>query len=192
MPRNQHRYNDLTDAGLRVLAREGARGLTHRAVDTESDVPPGTTSNYFRTREELLDALGKRIFTLLAPTPEVIESRADREPSIALYVEYVQDIVARVRAQPSLSLALMELRLESTRYPDLARTLGEILRSNFAADVAFSEQRGMPGGQREVMLLHFAIDGLVLDLLTASIGLAEDEVDAVVADLVTTIVGGSS
>lgn len=35
----------LVDAGVEVLARQGARGLTFRAVDAEAGVPVGTASD---------------------------------------------------------------------------------------------------------------------------------------------------
>ena len=38
------RRAELADAALRVVAREGSRGLTHRAVDEEAGVPTGTAS----------------------------------------------------------------------------------------------------------------------------------------------------
>lgn len=186
--RNRQRYAELTDAGLRVLAGAGARGLTHRAVDAEADVPPGTTSNYFRSRGDLLQALGSRIFDRLAPQADMIDRLALPEPSIELAAVYVRDIVARVLAQPGLSLALLELRLEAARHPGLAATLNATLHRNFEADVAFHLGRGLPGGRREVMLLHFAIDGLILDLITPSIGLEPFDIDATVEDIVTRIV----
>ena len=69
MPPNPVRRAQLADAGIRILAREGARGLTHRAVDAEAGVPTGTASNYFRTREAIpytaagirASAFGKRM-----------------------------------------------------------------------------------------------------------------------------------
>jgi DNA-binding transcriptional regulator YbjK len=47
-----------------VLADHGARGLTHRAVDQAAGLPPGTTSNYARTREALLTLILARIAEL--------------------------------------------------------------------------------------------------------------------------------
>lgn len=41
-------------ATLELLGTSGVRGLTHRAVDARAGRPPGTTSNYFRTRDALL------------------------------------------------------------------------------------------------------------------------------------------
>jgi DNA-binding transcriptional regulator YbjK len=40
----------LCDTAIAVLATEGGRGLTHRAVDRQAGVPLGTTKNYFPTR----------------------------------------------------------------------------------------------------------------------------------------------
>src|ERR671914_3930 len=54
MAGNPERRAALVDAGVEVLAREGARGLTFRAVDVEAGVPVGTASNYFTGRDDRL------------------------------------------------------------------------------------------------------------------------------------------
>lgn len=169
MPSNPTRRAELADAGLRVLAAAGARGLTHRAVDAEAGVPTGTTSNYFRSRNALLGALGERIFERLTPSAERLDPLAARPASVETVAAYVRDVAARVLGAPELTLALLELRLEATRRPSLRAVLGRTLAAGFDADVAFHVGRGLPGGAREVELLHYAIDGLVLDRLTASI-----------------------
>lgn len=190
VPPNPSRRAELADAGLRVLAAAGARGLTHRAVDAEAGVPTGTASNYFRSRDALLGALGERIFERLTPTADRLDPLAAEEPSVELFAAYVRDVADRVLGAPELTLALLELRLEATRRPSLAATLGRTLRTGYQADVAFNVGRGLPGGAREVELLHYAIDGLVLDRLTASIGASgPDDVDTVVDDLVHRILG---
>jgi DNA-binding transcriptional regulator YbjK len=183
MPRNPERRIQLADAGLAVLAESGARGLTHRAVDAAAGLPAGTASNYFRTRDALLGALGERIFERLAPDEAVLEPLAQREPTVELLVDYVRYIVERLLGRPELSLALLELRLEAARRPDLHEILSRTLQQGFDADVSYHVQAGLPGGAEEVRLLHFAIDGLVLDQLTPSIGRRYD-VDAITARLV--------
>ncbi len=191
MPSNPSRRAELAGAGLRVLARAGARGLTHRAVDAEAGVPTGTASNYFRTRDALLAALGERIFERLTPGAERLDPLAAEAPSVDLVAAYVRDIADRVLGAPELTLALLELRLESTRRPGLAESLGRTLAAGFQGDIAFHAGRGLPGGAREVGLLHYAIDGLVLDRLTASIhapSAAAGPVEAIVDDLVRRLV----
>lgn len=183
MPRNPERRTQLADAGLAVLAEAGARGLTHRAVDAAAGLPAGTASNYFRTRDALLGALGERIFERLAPDEAVLAPLAERERSVELVVDYVRYIVERLLGRPELSLALLELRLEAARSPDLHEILSRTLQQGFDADVSFHVQAGLPGGAEEVRLLHFAIDGLVLDQLTPGVGRRYD-VDAITARLV--------
>jgi AcrR family transcriptional regulator len=55
------RTRQVGDAAIAVLAEHGARGLTHRAVDQAAGLPPGTTSNYARTRAALLTLVLTRI-----------------------------------------------------------------------------------------------------------------------------------
>ncbi|PJJ72934.1 regulatory TetR family protein [Diaminobutyricimonas aerilata] len=186
MARNEERRRLLADAGLRVLATEGSRGLTHRALDEAAAVPPGTTSNYFRTRRALIDGLVHRIGERLAPDPDDLERRASEPPSRALFAEYVRDIVRRLTTNREVTLALFELRLESSRRPEVAAVLGAWLRAGFDGDVAFNEAAGLPGGRREIALFHYAIDGLLFDRLTTPLDAdtsTDEVVDALVAGL---------
>ncbi|HEU4346251.1 MAG TPA: TetR family transcriptional regulator [Actinoplanes sp.] len=54
------RREDLLDAAIRVLGEGGIKALTHRAVDAVAGLPAGSASNYFRTREALLNAVVER------------------------------------------------------------------------------------------------------------------------------------
>lgn len=51
----------VADAAVTVLGRDGLRGLTHRAVDAEASLPHGSTSNCYRSRAELLEAIVARL-----------------------------------------------------------------------------------------------------------------------------------
>jgi DNA-binding transcriptional regulator YbjK len=184
--RNDERRRALADAGLAVLADEGARGLTHRAVDVRAAVPAGTTSNYFRTRSDLLQALVGRIGERLAPDPAVLARLGRRKPGRRLYADYLRDIVRRLAREEDVTLALFELRLEAARRPEVEEVIGAWLREGFAADVAFNTAAGLPGGAAEVALFHYAVDGLLLDRLTTSIDRrtpTDAVIDALVAGL---------
>lgn len=183
MARNDERRRALADAGLSVLARQGARGLTHRAVDEEAEVPSGTTSNYFRSRDALIGGLVDRIGERLSPTPEDLERRRAEPPGPALFADYMRDIVRRLTAEREVTLALFELRLESGRRPELAAVLGAWQRAAFEGDVAFNTEAGLPGGRREIALFHYAIEGLLFDRLTTSID-PETPTDDVIDELV--------
>ncbi|WP_327001678.1 TetR family transcriptional regulator [Dactylosporangium sp. NBC_01737] len=55
-----NRREDLLDAAIAVLGERGIHALTHRAVDAAAWLPAGSTSNHFRTRDALLDAVVER------------------------------------------------------------------------------------------------------------------------------------
>ena len=186
MARNNERRSALADAGIRVLAEEGARGLTHRAVDAAAGTPRGTASNYFPTRDDLISALVDRIGERLTPDPEVVAAPDTRPPDRALFADYLRDVVRRLSADPHVSLALFELRLEAARRPAIAATLGAWRQRAFQEDVAFHGDSGLPGGQTEIALFHYAIDGLMLDHLTAPLDTGVS-VDAAIAEFVDRI-----
>ena len=78
------RREELGDAAIAVVASAGLKGLTHRAVDATADVPAGTTSNYFRTRQALVAAVAERIEARdheiwggLGPAPATFEEFTD-------------------------------------------------------------------------------------------------------------------
>lgn len=184
MAKNDARRGMLADAGITVLAREGARGLTHRAIDAEAGVPTGTTSNYFRSRDALVSGLFERIGARLAPTSEELARRAEQPPDRATFADYLRDIVRRLSAEPDVTRALFELRLDSARRPELAALLMPWLREGFEADIAFNRAAGLPGGRREIAVFHYAIDGLLFDRLTTPID-PELSIDEVIDSLVS-------
>jgi DNA-binding transcriptional regulator YbjK len=184
MARNDDRRRALLDAAIRVLASLGARGLTHRAIDAQAEVPVGTTSNYFRTRDALVAGLFERISERLKPDDQVHAELAKRRPSRALFADYIRDIVTRLTTERDVTLALLELRLESSRSPEVAERVRQWLHAGFAADVAFTVSAGLPGGAKEIALFHYALDGLLLDRLTTPIDPATslDEVVKLLVD----------
>jgi DNA-binding transcriptional regulator YbjK len=191
VPRNEERRSALADAGLSVLARQGARGLTHRAVDSAAGVPIGTTSNYFRSRTALLEGLVARIGERLAPQPDVLGALGARRASRALFRDYLRDIVRRLTENREVALALFELRLEAARTPEVSALMGAWLREGLRADIAFNQQAGLPGGATEIALFHYALDGLLFDRLTVPID-PEVPTDTIVEMLVDRILPRST
>lgn len=184
--RNDERRQLLADAGLSLLAQEGARGLTHRGVDRAAGVPVGTTSNYFRTRQALISALVVRIGERLTPTEDDLAVRSAQPANQKLFADYLRDIVRRLTQNREVALALLELRLESSRRPEVAEVLSQWRRDAFAGDVAFNTAAGLPGGAAEIALFHYAIDGLILDRLTTPLmpeSSTDEAIDALVAGL---------
>ena len=51
----------IAASAVTIIAEQGPRALTHRAVDQSLELPAGSTSYYFRTREALLEATALHI-----------------------------------------------------------------------------------------------------------------------------------
>lgn len=180
---NHGRRELLADAAIEVLSREGARGLTHRAVDAEAGVPPGTTSNYWNSRDALFGVLAERIDARLRPDPAALARSAKARPSVARLVVLMRELVERVLERPSLHVALLELRLEATRRPGLAVALTQTLARNLDADLEFTKLARLPVGREEIVMLHLAIEGLLIDRLTAPDALGIADIDDVIETL---------
>lgn len=155
----------MCSAGLELLGRDGSRAVTHRAVDAEAGLPSGTTSNYFRSRTALFEGMAEELFVLLAPEVRRVEELG-RLPAEEAGPEYVGYIVERLLTRPHLARAWFELRLEATRSAEMGARVGRVLQGGFAADVSFHEERGLPGGEVAVALLHHLVDGIILDAVT--------------------------
>lgn len=178
MVANPERRAEITDAALEVLGAKGSRGLTHRAVDKAAGVPVGTTANYFPSRAGLLLAMAHRIFDRLSPDPDRLADLAGLAPPQAA-VEYAVYATERLLTHETLALALVELRLEAARQPDVRRVLEPFLRQGFIADTTFHDEHGLPGGGHAVLVLHHLVIGVVLDALTVPLDPDRSPVDEV-------------
>ncbi|MET8746592.1 TetR family transcriptional regulator [Streptomyces sp. NPDC004728] len=164
--RNDERRAALVDAAIEVLAKEGARGLTFRAVDAEAAVPVGTASNYFANRDDLLTQAGARVYERLQPDEATIERQRASVPGRESYKVLMHELVGRISAFRTGYLALLELRLEATRRPELRAVLTERVRADVDANVAYHEQSGLPGDATAVRLLYLAFNWLIVEQLT--------------------------
>ncbi|MHC5902858.1 TetR/AcrR family transcriptional regulator [Streptomyces sp. S6] len=187
--RNDERRVALIDAALEVLAREGARGLTFRAVDKEAAVPPGTTSNYFLNRDDLLTQSGARVYERLQPDEATIERQRTAGRDRETYAALMRELVTRVSAFRTGYLALLELRLESTRRPALRALLTDRVRADIDANIAYHEASGLPGDATAVKLLILTLNWLIVEQLTLPEVFGEEEREALVTAAVERIVG---
>ncbi|MFD0305174.1 TetR/AcrR family transcriptional regulator [Streptomyces sp. NPDC127119] len=166
MVRNPQRRATLVDSGVEVLAREGARGLTFRAVDAEAGVPVGTASNYFTGRDDLLRQIDARLHERLAPDPEVLAGLLKAPRDRALITAFMHDLMARAQRDRTGYLGLLEMRLEATRRPELRASYTKTIRGDLEYGMEFHRTAGLPGGDETVTILYVAMLGLILEHLT--------------------------
>lgn len=120
------RRRQLLDAALHVIADEGLRGLTHRAVDRRAGLPEGTCSAYLRTRSALQCALTEYVaHALLADVDELAEQLRDDCEGEQESVHAALSLFLRWLDQRELLIARLELSMAATRDPDLARLLAD-------------------------------------------------------------------
>ncbi|MER7315409.1 MULTISPECIES: TetR/AcrR family transcriptional regulator [Streptomyces] len=186
--RNDERRAALVDAAIEVLAREGARGLTFRAVDAEASVPMGTASNYFANRDDLFTQVGSRVYERLQPDEATIARQRAATPDREGYTRLMRELVGRVSGFRTGYLALLELRLEATRRPELRRVLTERVRADVEANVAYHEASGLPGDATAVRLLILTLNWLIVEQLTLPEVFTEAERDQLVEAAVERIV----
>ncbi|MFI8996948.1 TetR/AcrR family transcriptional regulator [Streptomyces sp. NPDC053542] len=188
MVRNPERRTALVDAAIEVLARDGARGLTFRAVDAEAGVPKGTASNYFATRDDLLAQVTGQIHQRIAPDPDEVAEVMTAPRGRELVTELMGWINRRVSANRTGYLAMLELRLEATRRPELREELTATMRGALEEDLRFHREGGLPGDRTAVLLMYLAMTGLMLEQLTLPGVVPAEETDGLIAALVDRVI----
>ncbi|MGN9909280.1 TetR/AcrR family transcriptional regulator [Phytohabitans sp. LJ34] len=184
MRTNLQRRTALLDAAIEVLAGEGARGLTFRAVDAEAKTPVGTASNYFANRDELLTQTAERVYERWMPDEATWAAAAKGPRDTAKVTALMRELVGRITAFRGGYLAMLELRLEATRRPELRAVLTKRVRADMDANIAYHLEQGMPGDATSVKLLMLALNWLIVETLTLPELFTPEEVDDLVVKAV--------
>ena len=164
-PRNADlspRRRGILTAATTVMARQGNRGLTHRAVDREAGIPEGSSSAYFRTRDALLGALGDFVADRMAVDVEALGVRlagcpGDHERAVA----EVSRLFSRWLDEPDLLTARLELTVAATRDPGLAARFTQWRDDLVAMVREVLATAGKDGGASADTLVA-ALDGVLL------------------------------
>ena len=171
----------IADAAISTLARDGMRGLTHRAVDRTAGLPEGSASYYFRTRQALLQATVERLAELTTTdmlasaalvNSAVLDSAAVPPPpgqELSAFGALAAALVESwLTAGRERQLARYELSLEATRRPELRQTLvttGAAIRAVIAGRFAAA---GVPEPAQRAADFAAFIDGLLFDQIAGA------------------------
>ncbi|MBB5776935.1 TetR/AcrR family transcriptional regulator [Nonomuraea jabiensis] len=165
------RRQEIADAAIELLAAEGMRGLTHRAVDRVADLPEGSTSYYFRTRQALLQATVERLADHTAADLAALQERAESSPTGLMIgqdglVEAVAWLLGEwLTTSRDRQLARYELSLEATRRPELREALLAGAARVRALITGLLAGSGVPDADLWARDLIAYGDGLLLDHL---------------------------
>ena len=190
----------MADAAIAVLADHGGRGLTHRAVDQAAGLPPGTTSNYARTREALLTLALTRIAELDATEGAAGlygsgisgggesgggESGGELAEGLAWMLHrMITDDGTRRRVR-----ARFELALEATRRPELRAAYDEMGRRFRAEAARLLAASGSAEPERDAWTLIAWLEGTAFYTLAGAGTTAAPPLD-VLRDQLTRLLAG--
>lgn len=168
-------HEALLEAAITVVAENGLRGLTYRAVAARAGVNNSLVAHHFGNREGLIEA------ALDWATERTLElfSESASESSDEVFAE---DIVTRLAgADPALQLFQYELLLESRRVPQLRAAVHRQYDAYISAWEGALSERGFVRPDRGLArAVAAAIDGLLLQRLTIA---DEQEITAAVQRL---------
>ncbi|MGW4119047.1 TetR/AcrR family transcriptional regulator [Nocardia sp. NPDC004711] len=165
MARGAARREALLEAAIRLLAREGARAVTHRAVAAEAGTTHGNARYYFGTLDQLLDEALRR---LAARQIDEVRALFDSLPDvdvpqrISRLVDYVTGTLAGDR---DAAVARYEFFLEVARRPNLRASLdewGATQRAAFAGELRGAGAADPEAAAADLLTL---VNGLILEQL---------------------------
>jgi DNA-binding transcriptional regulator YbjK len=166
MPPNPERRAQILDAAIGILADTGVGGLTHRQVDERAGLPAGTTSNYFRTRQALLEATASRTVELHWRRVEALRASIGsltRDGVKALLTRLISDPDERARRY---TLARFELFMEGTRRPELRPFLMDLQAAAMKSAALIFEAAGIAPEPQRLEELSRLLNGYVFSKLT--------------------------
>lgn len=170
------RRDDIAQAAMELVAEGGGHALTHRRIDRRLGLPEGTTSNYARSRRDLVLMVAQRIADIahLRP-PEAPPARSVEEAVEQLVVAFEEVVARGVDTRARLALTIdgigdPELHaMLTTESPIRATILEQATRLLGQLGVADVEQRAVD--------MVGVMNGLFYDRLVGT-GLRGTRVDA--------------
>lgn len=179
MPPNPERRNQILDTAIDILCDDGVGGLTHRQVDSRAGLPAGTTSNYFRTRQSLLEATAARTVDLHWQRVEALQKGIgplSRDAFKTLMVRLIEPDEQFRR----WTLARFELFMESTRREELKPLVKELQAAAVKTATLIIEAAGFTPTPQRMDELSRLLNGFVFSNLTMPPGAGtQDAVDLV-------------
>ncbi|MEU1984162.1 TetR family transcriptional regulator [Nocardia sp. NPDC019395] len=183
-PRGTARRTAICEAVLDLAATGGSRAVSHPAIDRRLELPRGSTSYYYRTRRELLDAA---ITHLTGASRDAFHTALDQKRDFS--IESATDLITTqldllLGPRRRDALARYALSIDSALGDDLRTALAGCLFSLPAAQSLMSAF-GAPDPHRAAHDLISLLEGLLFDRLhgTRSLTHIEPGTPAGLADL---------
>lgn len=185
------RAEAVARAAVEVLGEKGAGGLSHRAVDRHAGLPEGSTSNHFRTRAALVDAVCRYLTDHDLAGLETASSRLAAQGRMTPDAA-AEGLVAVIRnwteTEAVFTAARLELFLIAHRDPAVAARLAEGRRAFRERTAAWLDTLS-GGAGAHVALVMAVVEGLTANQLLHPAGrMPWDEVSAGLARVLGALV----
>jgi DNA-binding transcriptional regulator YbjK len=157
------RREEILDAAVTVLGTEGARHLTHRAVDAAGGLPAGSTSNLFRTRDALLAGIVEHFAARERAAWEAVAQQVQPDTADDLAVA-LATLVRQATSGPDrvLTLARYGLFVEAGLRPELQDCLAASAAGIRAWGATWLRRIGSADPDRACRVLLDHLDGVML------------------------------
>jgi DNA-binding transcriptional regulator YbjK len=154
------RREQILEATLRVIGRSGRQAVTHRSVAEEAGVPLGSTTYYFKSRDDLL---GQALEHVAASEVERYGKRGEELRSVKsareLSDRLIDDLVAAAEDRVAY-IAEYELWLEAGQRPELREAAQSWCDAEQRSVAGAMESLGSSDPATDASLIVAAIDGL--------------------------------
>jgi DNA-binding transcriptional regulator YbjK len=177
LSRGQARRTLLLDAAVRVVARDGAGDLTHRAAAAEAGVSLASVTYHFASIQALRRATFDHAGSIvgLAFRARVLAAGADIEDAGGILADYATTLLAERR---EATVAVFEMIIAATHDREL-RPVVELLNDRLAALL-----EPYAGSRRQALTVAAAVQGLILTALSTDRH-THDDLHAAAIDLIT-------
>lgn len=163
IPNTPSRADTLADAAIDVIADEGLRGLTHRAVEQRAGLPAGSTSYYFKTRSALVRGVLARLLELDNQEFQTF-GLIGLPPTRAALVETTTKLLKHLSTTArNRQIARFQLYLDGDPDEERQAMLDAATKAILASSVAMLRAFGSSNPRRDGKLMQALLDGLLYD-----------------------------
>lgn len=170
------RRDDIAQAAMELVADGGSHALTHRRIDRRLGLPEGTTSNYARTRRDLVMMVVQRI----ADVAQLRPLDAAMPGTIAEAVEQLATAFEETVARGVDIRARMALSIDCLNDPDLHALLtteSPVRATMLDQARGLLDRLGVPDSEQRAVDFIGVMNGLLYDRLVGN-GVRGTPVDA--------------
>lgn len=162
--RGARRRQELLDAALRIIIRDGPGAVSLRSAVKEAKASHGAVLYYFGTREELIHAalkhISERNIEALAAARKGFEAHAANPARLA-------ELISRHSARQmiddrGMGITIIELHLAAARHPELAPAIREWGRAYARISHDTFVRLGSSNPEADSALMTNMISGLVM------------------------------